>query len=196
MDPRSTEMLADLNCLSPDGISYTFDSRANGYCRGEGFSVVILKSYSQAIADGNTIRAVIRATNTNQNGRTAILTHTDQEAQEALIKSTYEATRLNPADTPYVESHGTGTKVGDPVEARAILRSFRSDTSMEKLYVGALKSNIGHLEGASGLAGVAKATLILEKGVIPPNAWFKQRNPELPSDEKLEVRMFYSLINA
>ena len=191
MDPRSTEMLADLNCLSPDGISYTFDSRANGYCRGEGVSAVILKPYSQAIADGNTVRAVIRATNTNQNGRTAILTHTDQVAQEALIKSTYEAARLSPADTLYVESHGTGTKVGDPVEASAILRSFRSDQSTNTLYVGALKPNIGHLEGASGLASVVKATLILEKGVIPPNTWFKQRNPQIPSDEILEVCRIY-----
>ncbi|KAI9689369.1 MAG: Type I Iterative PKS [Bathelium mastoideum] len=186
LDPHTTSMLSDLNCLSPDGICYSFDSRANGFSRGEGFSALILKPYSKAVADGNTIRAIIRATHCTQTGRNAIMTHTDIEAQEDTIKATYEAAGLNMAETRYIEAHGTGTKIGDPSEALAIINSFRPDESMAKLFVGAVKTNVGHLEGASAMVSLIKTISILEKAVIPPNAWFEHRNPAIPEHAAVE----------
>ncbi|KAF4624686.1 hypothetical protein G7Y89_g13484 [Cudoniella acicularis] len=166
--------IANLNFLSPDSKCYSFDDRANGYSRGEGFGVVVIKSLSAALRDGNTIRAVIGATGTNQDGRTPGL------AQETLIRETYSAGGLDLKETRYFEAHGTGTPAGDPLEAAAIGAVFRSERSgHEPLFVGALKSNIGHLAGASGIAGLIKSVLVLERGIIPPNIWFERPNPRI-----------------
>ncbi|KAJ8071242.1 hypothetical protein OCU04_001577 [Sclerotinia nivalis] len=129
-------LLSNLNLVSPDSKSYSFDSRANGYGRGEGCGVVIVKRLSDAIAHGDTIRAVIRATGTNQDGRTSSLTTPCQDAQEALIRDTYETAGLDFHSTAFFEAHGTGTAVGDPIEASAIGRVLgEGRSSTNPIYV-------------------------------------------------------------
>ncbi|MCJ1405286.1 hypothetical protein MMC11_008513 [Xylographa trunciseda] len=178
--PDSMVMLSDLNFLSPDSKCYSFDHRANGYARGEGFGVVVLKPLSDARRDSNTIRAVIRATGSNQDARTPGITQPSSRAQETLIRNTYEAAGLDMATTRFFEAHGTGTKAGDPIEVSAIEAAFRDQTPRdEPLFIGAVKTNIGHLEGASGIAGLIKTILVLEKGIIPPNIWYERPNPRI-----------------
>ncbi|KAJ0278593.1 hypothetical protein COL940_007175 [Colletotrichum noveboracense] len=144
--------LSNAGFLSPDGRSYSFDRKANGYARGEGYAFVLLKPLEAALRDGDTIRAVIRATGVNQDGRTPSITQPSAAAQVELIKKTYEIAGLSLSETEYVEAHGTGTPVGDPIEASAIGQVFRSHRN-RPVWIGSVKSNIGHLEGASGLAG-------------------------------------------
>ncbi|KAI1383543.1 putative polyketide synthase [Hypoxylon trugodes] len=186
--PEMYLWMSNVNFLSPDSKCYSFDERGNGYSRGEGIGVVILKRLSDAIRDGNTIRAVIRSTGSNQDGRTPGITQPSQTAQEQLITETYQKAKLSKAHTRYFEAHGTGTPIGDPREAQAIGAAFRKDRPTEDpLYVGAVKSNIGHLEGASGLAAIIKTVLVLEKGIIPPNANFENINPKIDA-ERLKLR--------
>jgi acyl transferase domain-containing protein len=169
---------------SKDGICYSFDHRANGYSRGEGFGVIIIKSLSQALKDGDTIRAVVRATSANQNGRMPGITQPSSVAQESMIRRAYALASLDMSETALVEAHGTGTPLGDPVEATGIGNAFNTPRKHSgPLYIGALKSNIGHLEGASGIAGVIKTILVLENGVIPPNIWFEKPNPKIDADK-------------
>ncbi|KAK7937173.1 uncharacterized protein PG986_014041 [Apiospora aurea] len=187
LSPDSTLELDALGVLSPDGTSYSFDSRANGYGRGEGFGTVALKRVSDAIRDGNTIRAVIRGSAVNQDGRSPGISQPTKAAQAALMKHVYSKAGLDPSLTRFFEAHGTGTMIGDPIEAGAIAGMFSVHRSKEQpLYVGALKSNIGHLEGAAGIASVIKGVLTLEKGVIPPNANFGHRNPAILDEWNLE----------
>ena len=174
--------LANLSFLSPDSRCYSFDARANGYSRGEGFGIIIIKRIADAIADGDTIRAVIRGIGVNQDGRTPGITQPDGSAQEALIRETYLRNNLDRGITRFFEAHGTGTPVGDLVEARAISAAFTDARATNcPLFVGAAKSNVGHLEGASGIVSIIKATLVLEKGVIPPNADYRYPNPSIPA---------------
>lgn len=168
--------------LSPDGKCYSFDHRANGYARAEGVGTVIIKRLSDAIRDGNTIRAVIRGTGVNQDGRTPGITLPNAAAQEALIRGVYSRANLRPEDTIYFESHGTGTPAGDPIEARAIATAFETTKRNSPFYVGAIKPAIGHLEGASTVASIIKSIMILESGIIPPNANFERVNPKIPMD--------------
>ena len=187
-NPESSAALADLGFLSSDSKCYSFDERANGYARGEGIAVMIIKPVTKALQDGDTIRAVIRATRSNQDGRTPSITHPNSKAHEALIQQTYRLAGLDMGRTAFFEAHGTGTPVGDPTEARGIHLAFEDRSRLHPLYVGAVKSNIGHLEGASGLAGLIKAALAVEKGIIPPNAWFEKPNEAIDSTEwNLEV---------
>lgn len=173
------QLLANAGFLSPDSICYSFDQRANGYARGEGFGIVILKSLSKALEDNDTIRAVIRGSRTNQDGRTPGLTQPSIEAQERLIRETYRSAGLDMRTTRFVEAHGTGTALGDPIEAIAIGSAFKDEATTEPVYIGAVKSNIGHLEGASGIAGLIKTILVLENGIIPPNMWFEELNSKI-----------------
>lgn len=180
LDPDYTTILSNMQMLSPDGKCHTFDHRANGYSRGEGVGVVVLKRLSDAIRDNDTIRAVIRASGSNQDGRTPGITQPSGKAQAQLIREIYTRAGLSMRHTRYFEAHGTGTAIGDPIELGAITDCFRGDrNSSSPLYVGAVKSNIGHLEGASGIAGIIKAVLVVESGVIPPNTNFEQINPKL-----------------
>lgn len=183
-NPEINVSLADMNFLSPDSKCYSFDSRANGYSRGEGFGVVIIKPLAKAIEDGDMIRAVIRATASNQDGRTSGITQPSDEAQEQLIRRAYLDGGLDMERTRYFEAHGTGTPLGDPIEAKAIYSAFKNSRPPgEPLYIGAVKSNIGHLEGASGLAGLIKSIFVLENGIIPPNIWFERVNPKIPCED-------------
>lgn len=179
-----TQMLTDFRLYSAEGKSFPFDDRATGgFGPGEGSACVILKPLQNAIDAGDNIRAIIRNTGTNQDGRTLGISRPSAEAQAALIQAVYKSAQLNIAETAYVEAHGTGTKVGDPIEAAAIASTFEAhvDSTTEPVFIGSAKSNFGHLEGVSGILSLIKATMMLAKGVILPNANFEKANPEIPS---------------
>lgn len=174
--------LGNMGFLSPDGVSHSFDSRGNGYGRGEGVAALILKPVSAALRDGDTIRAVIRNTCTNQNGLTPLAVPSKQ-LQQRLIRKTYHEAAIDMSKTMYVEAHGTGTAVGDPLEAMAIGETFSPGRSAdEPIIVGAIKANIGHLEGAAGIAGVIKTILVLERGLIPPIAELDKLNDNIDAE--------------
>lgn len=176
--------LTTLGFLSPDGKCYSFDHRANGYSRGEGFGVIAMKRVLDAVRDGDTIRAVIRGTASNQDGKSPGITQPTRQGQEALIKAAYARAGLGPDETRFFEAHGTGTPIGDPLEAGAISACFSdSRSSDDPIYVGALKTNVGHLEGAAGVAGLIKAALVVERGLIPPNLNMEKINPKIPAEE-------------
>ncbi|KAI1127899.1 hypothetical protein F5Y10DRAFT_242011 [Nemania abortiva] len=183
LGPECSVMLGNLGFLSEDSVCHSFDNRANGYARGEGVVALVIKALPEALNDGDMIRAVIRASTTNQDGRTPGLTQPSSDSQESMIRQVYNKAGLDYLHTRYVEAHGTGTPVGDPLEMKAIGRVFRTSRSKSQpLYVGSIKSNIGHLEATSGLAGVVKAIMALEKGVIPPNALFEKINPTIDTE--------------
>lgn len=182
-DPNIFITMTDLGMLSTDGRCRHGDAAASGYVRGEGIVAIILKRQGMAEACGDDIRAVVRGTGVNHDGRKQGITLPSPQAQAALIRSTYRNANLDPADTTYVECHGTGTKAGDPRELNAISEVFCADRA-EPLYIGSVKTNIGHLEGASGVAGVMKATLALQRKVIPPNMHFNTPNPEIDFEGK------------
>jgi amino acid adenylation domain-containing protein len=184
-----------LHMLSPTGRSRMWDADADGYARGEGFGTTVLKTLKQAIIDNDDIECVIRETGVNQDGRTTGITMPNAASQAALVKSTYARCGLDcskKADQcQYFEAHGTGTLAGDPVEARAIRDVFFPESesnSADMLFVGSVKTVIGHLEGTAGLAGVLKASLALQHGVIPPNMHFDRLNPAIePYYDNLRV---------
>lgn len=148
-----------------------------------------MKPLSKAIRDHDTIRSVIRATGVNQDGRTPSITQPSALAQESLIKETYERHNIDLSVTGYLEAHGTGTQVGDRIEASAIGSVFQNSHESSPLVVGSVKTNIGHLEGVSGLASLVKVTLALETGLIPPNIWFETMNPAVKAaHNRIKVR--------
>ena len=177
--------LNNLGFLNPAGHSRSFDADANGYGRGEGCGVVVLKRLDDAIRDGDNIRSVIRGSGVNSDGWTQGVTMPSLDAQAALIKYVYESSGLDYGSTQYVEAHGTGTKVGDPIEASAIYHTIGlpKSSSRKKLYMGSVKPNIGHLEAAAGVASIIKGVLALERGLIPPNINFSKPNPAIPLDD-------------
>ncbi|KAE8362260.1 hypothetical protein BDV27DRAFT_166330 [Aspergillus caelatus] len=180
---------SSLNMLSPTGHSRMWDANADGYARGEGVAAVVMKRLSDAIRDGDHIECVVRATNVNQDGRTPGITMPSPEAQKELIMKTYADAGLDPQNRPedrcqYFEAHGTGTRAGDPQEARAIHDAFfgPSTTATQQgsaLLVGSVKTIIGHTEGAAGLAGLLKASLCIENATISPNMHFQNLNPDI-----------------
>ncbi|PYH92144.1 putative polyketide synthase [Aspergillus ellipticus CBS 707.79] len=175
--PNFIKIMSSSNFLSPDSQCWSFDDRANGYARGEGSVMIVVKRLADALRDNNTIRSIIRNTGSNQDGRTLGITQPSLESQIDLIQRTYRQANIDMGPTRFFEAHGTGTPVGDPVEANAIGQAFRKHrTKQDPLYIGAVKANIGHLEGASGLAGVIKTLLVLENGIIPPIAGLETLN--------------------
>ena len=180
---RLLEIRANAGMLSPDGRCATFDAAANGYVRGEGCGIVVLKRLSDAQRDGDRIWAVIRGTALNQDGASPGLTVPSGPAQEKVMEAALRQAGLRPADVDYVEAHGTGTKVGDPIEAQAIGTAYgRGRESDRPLLVGSVKTNIGHLEAAAGIAGVIKVVLAMKRGVIPRHLHFRNPNPEIDWD--------------
>ncbi|HXV37917.1 MAG TPA: beta-ketoacyl synthase N-terminal-like domain-containing protein [Myxococcota bacterium] len=179
-----------LSMLSPDGRCRAFDARANGFVRSEGAALVVLKPYARALADGDRIYAIVRATAVNQDGRTNGLTVPNGDAQQQLVREACRLAGIEPRELQYVEAHGTGTLVGDPIEARALgtaLAEGRADG--ETCAIGSVKTNIGHLEPAAGIAGLIKVALALRHGLIPPSLHFEAPNPNIPFDElKLQVQ--------
>ncbi|KGO58805.1 Acyl transferase/acyl hydrolase/lysophospholipase [Penicillium expansum] len=178
--------------LSSDGRCHTFDEKANGYARGEAAGCLILKPLAKALHDHDKIRAVIRGTGSNQDGRTAGITLPNGASQESLIRSVYTRADLDPSETDFVEAHGTGTLAGDPVETGAIARVFGTGRPPDDpVRIGSIKTNVGHLEGASGVAGVIKAVLMLENCMFLPNRNFEKINPRIPLDDwKLKVQLY------
>jgi len=158
--------------LSPEGKCKMWDVGANGFGRGEGAGVVVLKSLDDALEDGDTIRAVVLASVAQEDGRTPGIMLPSSEAQRDMIRNAYAVAGVDPAETGYFEAHGTGTQAGDPLEARALMQTVGgAPNRTTDLYVGTVKTNIGHLEGAAGALGVIKAALAVERGLIPPNLW-------------------------
>ncbi|MGE5271299.1 MAG: beta-ketoacyl synthase N-terminal-like domain-containing protein, partial [Thiohalocapsa sp.] len=167
--------------LSRRGRCFAFDERADGYVRGEGGGAIILKPLRDALADGDPIRAVIRGTGVNSDGRTIGLSLPSEAAQAALIRNVCASAGITADDLAFFEMHGTGTPAGDPIEAAAVGQAL-GQVRREKLPIGSVKTNIGHLEPASGIAGVIKAALALERGVVPPTLHSETPNPKIPFD--------------
>ncbi|MGC7096496.1 SDR family NAD(P)-dependent oxidoreductase [Amycolatopsis lurida] len=170
--PESTLTAARFGGLSPSGRAYTFDARADGYVRGEGGGLVVLKPLARALADGDPVYAVIRGGAVNNDGATDGLTVPNASAQEALLRKVYSDARVLPS---YLELHGTGTRVGDPIEARALNAAFGS----HRLRVGSAKTNVGHLEGAAGIVGLLKVALSIHHRELPPSLNFATPNPDI-----------------
>ena len=170
--------LACAGMLSPSGRCQTFDAEADGYVRGEGCGLVVLKRLSDARRDGDHVVAVIRASAVNQDGRSNGLTAPNPQAQAALIRAALAQADVPPATVDYIEAHGTGTRLGDPIEVGALQAVFASGRAPdERCWIGSVKTNIGHLEAAAGIAGLIKAVLALKHGEIPAHLNLRHLNP-------------------
>ncbi|KAJ4287123.1 hypothetical protein N0V88_007745 [Collariella sp. IMI 366227] len=184
-----------LKMLSPNGRSAMWDADADGYARGEGIAAVVLKRLSDAIADGDYIQCIVRETGANQDGFSNGITVPNTDAQASLIRQTYARAGLDPENEPrdrpqFFEAHGTGTQAGDPKEAAAIHQCFGQHIGSNKtpLYVGSVKTVIGHLEGCAGLAGVLKGAAMIQSGFVAPNLHFNRLNPKIePFSQGLHV---------
>ena len=176
--PKSHLFFSALRAMSPVGRCKSFDASADGYVRSEGCGVVVLKRLADARRDGDRIFALIRGSAVNQDGRSNGLTAPNGLAQEAVMRSALARAGLSPSDIDYVEAHGTGTSLGDPIELQAIGAVHLGRTS--PVGVGSLKSQIGHSEGAAGIAGLIKAAMIAERGLIPANLHFDRPTPRVP----------------
>lgn len=176
--------------FNDEGKTFSFDERAtSGFARGEGSGVVILKPLDAALRDKDPVRAVVVHSGVNQDGRTQGITLPNGQAQEELIRQVYKEANINPDECGFVEMHGTGTKAGDPIEAAAVHAALgKNRTPRNPLYIGSVKSNIGHLEGASGIIAIIKAAMMLDRELMLPNAEFKKANPNIPmSDWNMKV---------
>lgn len=194
--PYFMKLMSNFSFLGKDSRCWSFDQRANGYARGEGLAFLVVKRLDDALRDNDTIRAVIRNTGSNQDGRTPGITQPSLDAQVNLILNTYRQANLDLGLTRYFQAHATGTQVGDVVEGNAIGRAFQGHRSaQEPLYIGAVKANLGHTEGCSGLAGVIITILSLEKGLIPPIASFQTLNEKINIEgQHLHVSCHYHRI--
>ncbi|MEO1690072.1 MAG: beta-ketoacyl synthase N-terminal-like domain-containing protein, partial [Cyanobacteria bacterium J06631_6] len=180
ISPKTSINFARAKMLSPDGCCKTFDESANGFVRSEGCGVVVLKRLSEAIADQDRIRAVLLGSATNQDGRTSSITTPNSLSQQAVIKQALVNSKVAADRVSYVETHGTGTSLGDAIELEALSQVFKNN---EELVLGAVKTNIGHLESAAGIASLIKTVLALENSSIPPNLHLKQANSKVDWQE-------------
>ncbi|HVT97874.1 MAG TPA: SDR family NAD(P)-dependent oxidoreductase [Acidobacteriaceae bacterium] len=178
LSPGSTIAASQLQLLSPDGHCRSFDARAQGMGRGEGCGVVVLKKLSTAQQGGDRILAVIRGSAMNQDGRTNGLTAPNGLAQQRVIQRALADAGVQPADVGYIETHGTGTPLGDPIEVEAIAAIFKG-TRRAPCTLGAVKANLAHLEGAAGIAGLIKTVMVLRRRWLPPVANLQELNPHL-----------------
>ncbi|MFJ9584787.1 type I polyketide synthase [Streptomyces acidicola] len=190
--PESALATARFGGLSPDGTIHTFDARAGGYVRGEGGGAVVLKTLSRALADGDRVYCLVRGGAVNNDGDGEALTVPDRRGQERVLRLACERAGVDPADIQYVELHGTGTRVGDPVEAAAlgaVHGAARASGRTAPLQVGSVKTNVGHLEGAAGITGLLKVVLSLVHRKLPASLHFETPHPRIPLAELgLEVR--------
>jgi acyl transferase domain-containing protein/NADPH:quinone reductase-like Zn-dependent oxidoreductase/acyl carrier protein len=186
LSPVWTVGLCKLGALSPDGRCKAFDAAANGFVRGEGCGVVVLKRLSDALASRDRIRALVIGTATNHVGRSSGLTVPSELAQEKLLRQALASAGLGPEDIDYLEAHGTGTALGDPIEMGAIGAVFGQ--RQRPLWVGSVKTNVGHLEAAAGMAGLIKVILAMEHEEIPPHLHFHEPSPHIPWD-RLPVKI-------
>lgn len=183
LTPATMITFSNAHMLAPDGRCKTFDAAADGYVRGEGCGIIVIKRLEDAIADGDHIRAVIRGSAINQDGASGGLTVPNGVAQQRVITDALKRADLEPRDVGYLEAHGTGTSLGDPIEAQAagaVLGAGRA--SDQPLLIGSAKTNIGHLEAAAGIAGVIKVILSLEHETLPKHCNFENPSPHIPWD--------------
>ena len=181
LGPWVTIYMSKARALSPTGRCRTFDASADGYVRGEGCGIVVLKRLSDAVAAGDSVLAVIRGSALNHDGRSGGLTVPNGQAQQALIAAALDDAGVEAKDVGYLEAHGTGTPLGDPIEMRAIDAAYGRDRDAP-LLVGSVKSNIGHLEAAAGVAGLIKVVLALQHGAIPAHLHFQEPSPHIDWD--------------
>ncbi|AEV87033.1 erythronolide synthase [Actinoplanes sp. SE50/110] len=182
LSPRSTRLVVETRSLAPDGRCKSFDAAANGFTRGEGCGVVVLKSLDAARRDGDRIHAVIHGSAVNQDGRSGGFTVPNVLSQVRLIEDALADARLTAADIGFVETHGTGTALGDPIEVEALAAALGRRNGGAPLPVGAGKTNLGHLESAAGVAGLLKAVLSLRHRQVPPVVHFRTLNPRIDLD--------------
>lgn len=184
LSPELSIMFSKAHMLAGDGRCKTFDASADGFARGEGCGIILLRRLSDALAQGDDILALVRGTAVNQDGRSSGLTAPNGRAQQAVIRQALANAHVAPAQVGYVESHGTGTSLGDPIEVQALASVLREGRDPgDPVRVGAVKANIGHLEAAAGVAGLLKAVLALQHREIPPNLHLRTPNPHIPWDE-------------
>ncbi|WP_405490117.1 beta-ketoacyl synthase N-terminal-like domain-containing protein [Nocardia sp. NBC_00511] len=184
MQPEVFVSMCKGGFLAADGRSKPFDAAADGYGRGEGSGMVVLKKLADAERDGDRIYAVVKATGSNQDGRTTAITVPNADLQEALARTVTERAGIAAHEITYVEAHGTGTPVGDPLELRAIGRAYgQAEGRTAPLGVGSVKGQLGHTEAASGIASIIKSTLALTHRTIAPQGWLNEPNPDIPFEE-------------
>jgi myxalamid-type polyketide synthase MxaB len=189
LSPMATISFSRARMLSPAGRCKTFDAGADGFVRGEGCGLVVLKRLSAALADGDRILALIRGSAVNQDGRSNGLTAPNALAQEAVIRSALASAGVAPNEVGYIEAHGTGTSLGDPIEMQAIGAALAAGRPADQpLLVGSVKTNFGHLESAAGIAGFMKAILAVRYGDIPPHLHLREPSPYIPWD-RLPVKV-------
>jgi acyl transferase domain-containing protein/NADPH:quinone reductase-like Zn-dependent oxidoreductase len=174
--------------MAPDGRCKPFDARADGWVRGEGCGVVVLRRLAEALAAGDRVLAVIRGTAIVQDGRSTVLTAPNGAAQVEVVRAALENGNVSPDDIGYIEAHGTGTTVGDPIEFEALDEALGRSTDAAPVHIGAVKANLGHLEAAAGIAGLIKTVLVLENRHVPPQIHFSALNP-LVSFEGTRLRI-------
>ncbi|HRJ76204.1 MAG TPA: polyketide synthase, partial [Anaerolineales bacterium] len=188
LTPELTITFSQARMLSPDGRCKTFDANADGYVRGEGCGVVILKRLSDAMRDGDNILALVRGSAVNQDGRSNGLTAPNGLAQQDVIRHALTQAQVLPNQISYVEAHGTGTPLGDPIEMASLRAVLGEEESGNRVFVGSVKTNIGHLESAAGIAGLIKVVLAMQNEAIPPHLHLKEINPYLSIDgSRLEI---------
>ncbi|MCI4674257.1 type I polyketide synthase [Candidatus Mycolicibacterium alkanivorans] len=183
LSPVVTRSFDQAAAMSPTGACHAFDAAADGFVRGEGCGVAVLKRLSDALRDGDRVLAVVRGSAVNQDGRSNGLMAPSPAAQAAVLRAACADAGVEPTQVDYVEAHGTGTLLGDPIEARALGAVYGRGRQPEPLLVGAAKTNLGHLEAAAGIAGLIKTTLAVQRGEIPPNQRFDNPNPHIPFDD-------------
>ncbi len=187
--PSTTMAFSKATMLSPDGQCFAFDSRANGYVRGDGAGAVYIKPLARAREDGDPIYAVIRAAVANQDGKTSSMMVPGFAGQVDMLEQAYEQAGIRPSRVRFVEAHGTGTPLGDPIEASALGEVLSRGRALgDCCLLGSVKTNIGHLEAGSGIAGLMKAVLALHKNAVPPNLNFRNPNPSIPFD-RLQLKV-------
>ena len=184
LSPLSAIGMSRMHLMAPDGRCKTFDARADGIVRGEGCGAVVLRRLSDALADGDRIYSVIRGSAINQDGRTAALTAPSVIAQRAVCRRALKRARVSGSQVGYIEAHGTGTALGDPIEIEALSEVYgATGNGAEPCRVGSVKTNFGHLESAAGIAGLIKTSLSLHHGAIPPHLHFSEPNPLISLDD-------------
>ncbi|GDY59745.1 hypothetical protein SVIO_103680 [Streptomyces violaceusniger] len=189
LGPRLFVALGQLGVLSPDGVCRPFDEGANGMVRGEGVGALYLKPLSRALADGDTVHGLVRGSGVGHSGRVPSMTVPNPAAQAELIASVYRRAGVDPRTVTYIEAHGTATNVGDPIEVRGLRKAFADlmggaeNQPVEPwCALGSVKSNVGHLEAAAGLAGTVKTLLAMRHGALPASIHFDTANPLLELD--------------
>ncbi len=179
LSPRSTRLVKQTRTLAPDGLCKTFDARANGFTRSEGCGVVILKRLDHALRDGDHVHAVIHGSAVNQDGRSSGLTAPNVLSQIALVEAALADANLAPADIGLVEAHGAGTALGDPIEMAALSAALGQKNGGARLYVGSVKTNLGHMEAAAGIAGLLKVVACCAHRAIPALVHYRTLNPRI-----------------